>query len=141
MIVIRYLLIWLCAFVFTSAVDALWHIGIFGEAYVTGLKPMARMKGDKMAFLSSPGLLAQALIVSGFVFLVLYKAQRGTLGEAVLVGVFAGILAISTYGATNYALFKDWNLRLTILEVIWGPLLGGLSGAFIFLIKKVILGR
>ena len=56
-----------------------------------------------------------------------------------LIGALAGILAITVYGITNYALFKDWSLKLTNLEVIWGPMLGGLSGAFIIWMQSLLI--
>ena len=59
--------------------------------------------------------------------------------EAALIGAAAGILAITVYGVTNYALFKDWSLKLTVLEAIWGPMLGGLSGAFVVWMKSLFV--
>jgi uncharacterized membrane protein len=135
----KYLLLWIASFIFTSAIDAAWHLGIFGKIYSAGIKPLARMKGDKMAFSAPWGLLSQVLVVTSLVFLVLYKSQKGTMAEAALVGAVAGVLAITVYGVTNYALFKDWNLSMTILEVVWGPILGGLSGAFAFWMKTLLL--
>jgi uncharacterized membrane protein len=40
---------------------------------------------------------------------------------------------------TNYALFKDWNLTLTVLELVWGPILGGMSGLFVFWARSFLL--
>jgi len=139
MSVFRYFLLWICSFIFTSAIDALWHLGIFRKVYGAGLKPLARMKGDKMAFNAPWGLLSQVLVVTSLVFLVLYKTQKGTMAEAALVGAVAGVLAITVYGVTNYALFKDWNMSITILEVVWGPILGCLSGVFAFWMKTLLI--
>jgi uncharacterized membrane protein len=139
MTALRYGLLWVCAFIFTSAIDAFWHLVLFGKPYAAGMKPLARMKDGKMAFSVSAGLLSQILVVTSLVFLVLYKTQGGTMAQAALVGAAAGVLAITVYGVTNYALFKDWNLTMTILEVVWGPILGGLSGAFAFWLKGRIL--
>lgn len=73
------------------------------------------------------------------VVLVLYGMQKGQMWEAALIGALCGILAITVYGFTNYALFRNWNMTLTILEVVWGPILGGLSGIFVFWMKFLIL--
>ena len=48
-----------------------------------------------------------------------------------LVGAMGGVLAISVYGLVNQALINNWPWRLTILEVVWGPIIGGLGGLFI----------
>ncbi|MDH4218433.1 MAG: DUF2177 family protein [Nitrospirota bacterium] len=137
--IIRYFLVWLLSFAFTSLIDVIWHLGIFKRAYSEGIKPLARMSGDKMAFNPFAGILSQVLVVTCIVFLVLYKVQKVNYQEAMLIGAIAGILAITVYGVTNYALFKDWSLKLTVLEVIWGPMLGGFSGAFVVWMKSLLI--
>ena len=137
--ILRYFLVWLLSFAFTSLIDAIWHLVIFKKAYSEGIKPLARMSGDKMAINPISGILAQVLVVTCIVFLVLYKVQKVNYQEAMLIGAIAGILAITVYGLTNYALFKDWSLNLTVLEVIWGPILGASSGAFVLWLKSILV--
>jgi uncharacterized membrane protein len=137
--IFRYFLVWLLAFAFTSLIDAIWHLGIFKKAYSEGIKPLARMSGDKITLNPIAGILSQVLVVTCIVFLVLYKVQKVNYQEAMLIGAIAGILAITVYGLTNYALFKDWSLKLTVLEVIWGPILGASSGAFVIWAKSFII--
>ncbi len=139
MIIARYFLVWLLSFIFTSAIDALWHLGIFRKMYADGMKPVARMSEGKMALRPFAGIVAQILLVTCIVFLILYKTQNGELLEAALIGTAAGVLAITVYGITNYAILKNWNLSITILEIVWGPILGGLSGLFVFWMKSLIL--
>jgi uncharacterized membrane protein len=136
---IRYALLWLGAFVFTSAIDALWHLALFGRPYKEGLRPLARMADGKFAFKGAAALLAQVLVVTSVLLLVLLKSEGATLATAALVGALAGVLAISVYGVTNYALLKDWGLGITILETIWGPMIGGCSGAFAFWLKSLLV--
>lgn len=137
----KYALLWALSFAFTSAIDALWHLVIFGRAYARDFRPLARMSGDRMVFNPAAGLLAQALVVTSLVVLVLYAtAGRGDMRSAALVGALAGVLAITVYGITNYALMRDWSLRLTVLEAVWGPLLGGASGAFAFWLRRLLAG-
>jgi len=137
--IIRYFLVWLLSFAFTSLIDAIWHLGIFKKAYSEGIRPLARISGDKMAINPFAGILSQVLVVTCIVFLVLFKTQKVNYLEAALIGAIAGILAITVYGLTNYALFKDWSLKLTVLEVIWGPMLGSSSGVFVIWIKSILV--
>ena len=139
MSVLRYAFLWVLSFVFTSAIDAAWHFGLFRKAYTEGIRPLARTSDGKMAFNGAAGILAQVMVVTCIVVLVLYKAGQATYGGAILVGALAGVLAISVYGITNFALFKDWGPTVTILEMIWGPLLGGLSGVFVFWLKSLLI--
>ena len=135
----KYFLVWVVTFVFMSLVDALWHVVIFGKVYSKGLMPMVRMSGEKMVFNIPAVVISQVLFVTGVVFLVLYTVQGINFVQAGLVGAFAGILAISVYGITNYAVFKDWNLTLTILELIWGPIIGGVGGIFCIWMKSLLI--
>jgi len=137
--IVRYFLVWLLSFAFTSLIDAIWHLGIFKKAYSEGLKPLARMSGEKITLNPVAGILAQVLVVTCIVFLVLFKTQKVNYLEAALIGAIAGILAIAVYGLTNYALFKDWSFKLTVLEVIWGPMLGASSGVFVIWIKSILV--
>lgn len=139
MAALPYFVVWVVTFAFTSLIEAIWHLGFFKKAYTEGIKPLARMSGDKIALNPFAGALAQVLVVTSIVFLVLFKGKSVNLGEAATIGAVAGILAITVYGVTNYALFKDWNLPLTVLEFIWGPILGGLSGIFVYWMKSLLL--
>jgi len=136
--ILRYIFLWILAFLFTSAIDAVWHLVIFRKSYSEGMKPLARMTGERIVLKPVPGLLAQILVVTCIVVLILYGMQKGQLWEAALIGALCGILAITVYGFTNYAILKNWNMTLTILEVVWGPILGGLSGIFVFWMKSLL---
>jgi uncharacterized membrane protein len=136
--IIRYLALWALSFIFTSLIDAAWHLVIFRKPYAAGLRPIARMNGSKFAFNGAAGLLSQLLVVTCIVLLVLYKSGGGA-WPALVVGALAGVLAVSVYGITNFALLKDWGMSVTILELIWGPVLGGLSGLFIIWLKSALI--
>jgi uncharacterized membrane protein len=136
---IRYALLWLGAFVFTSAIDAIWHLALFGRLYKEGMRPLARMADGKFAFKVAAALLSQVLVVTAVLLLVLLKSEGAPLATAALVGALAGVLAISVYGVTNYALLKDWGLGITILETIWGPMIGACSGAFAYWLKSLLV--
>lgn len=68
-------------------------------------------------------MLAQLVLVTSLILLVLIR-DPANLKISALVGALAGLLAITVYGLTNYALMKDWSFRLTVLEVVWGPIIG-----------------
>jgi uncharacterized membrane protein len=128
----KYVAIWFAAFVVISAIDALWHLGIFGWAYGPDFRLVGRMNDGKLALQPIPGLVSQVLVVSVLMVLTVLsvRADQGY-GLNFLVGALGGVLAISVYGLVNQALINNWTWRLTILEVVWGPIIGGLGGLFI----------
>lgn len=135
----KYVAIWFAAFFAISAIDALWHLAIFGWAYGPGFKPVARMVDGKISLQPVPGIISQILVVSCLVVLTILSVRAGQ-GYPVnfLVGALGGVLAISVYGLVNQALINNWSWRLTILEIVWGPIIGGLGGLFIAWMYRAI---
>ncbi len=125
-------IVYLLSFIAISAIDALWHLVLFGKLYSQWFAPVARMANGQMNLQLIPGLLSQLLLVATTLFLVLYKTGgHPKLGEGALIGAACGILAISVYGLVNYALINNWGLEITILEVLWGPIIGACGGTII----------
>jgi uncharacterized membrane protein len=137
---VEYVAIWFAAFVGISAIDAVWHLVIFGRVYGRDFKPIARMANGKLALQRVPGIASQILVVSALMVLSILSV-RGGHGYPVnfLMGAMGGVLAISVYGLVNQALIKGWSWRLTVLEVVWGPIIGGLGGLFIAWLYRVLL--
>jgi len=125
--VLKMVILWVLTLILFSLADAVWHFLIFGKAYKEDFKPLALMEGEKIIFRKVWGFLAQLLLVSSLIILVLMKNPT-SLKDSVLVGFLVGVLAITVYGFTNYSLMKDWSFRLTLLEVFWGPVLGSWGG-------------
>jgi len=124
--------VYLLSFIAISAIDAVWHLVLFGKLYSQWFAPVARMVNGHMSLQLIPGLLSQLLLVATTLFLVLYKTGgHPKVGEGALIGAACGILAISVYGLVNYALINNWGLEITILEVLWGPIIGACGGATI----------
>ena len=135
----KYVAIWFAAFFAISAIDAVWHLVIFGRAYGPGFKAVAKMKDGKLALEPIPGLVSQVLVVSALMVLAVLSARAGQgYPLSFLVGACGGVLAISVYGLFNQALIKHWTWKLTLLEVVWGPIIGGLGGLFIAWLYRVI---
>ena len=124
--------VYLLSFVAISIIDAIWHLVLFGKLYSQRFAPVARMVDGKLDLQLLPGILSQLLLVAATMFLVLYKTGGNPkLGAGALIGAACGILAISVYGLVNFALINHWGLEITILEVLWGPMIGALGGVTI----------
>ncbi len=129
---LKFLWLWVITLVLVSLVDALWHLVIFGRAYREDFKALAILQNDRIVFRTVYGFLAQLVLVSCLVLLVILR-DPARVKISVIVGALVGLLAITVYGLTNYALIKDWSPRLMILEVVWGPLLGAWGGLVVSL--------
>jgi len=132
---LRYLVLWIATLILFSLADAAWHFLIFGRAYREDFRVLALVKQDRIVFRKFYGFLAQFVLVSCLILLILLRSPEN-LKISVLVGALAGLLAITVYGLTNYALMKDWSFRLTLLEVFWGPVLGAWGGLVVSILYR-----
>src|SRR6056297_2379058 len=58
---------------------------------------------------------------------------------ALFAGMLFGFISYATYDLTNLATLKDWPFKITIIDLIWGTSLGGLTSIISFLIYKKIM--
>jgi uncharacterized membrane protein len=65
-------------------------------------------------------------IVGLLVFVIRPALLQGTPLKALALGALFGLIAYATYDLTNLATLKDWPLIVTIVDLCWGGVLGGL---------------
>ena len=77
------------------------------------------------------------LFIAGLVFFVINPAiEKESLRYALLVGGFFGLITYSTYDLTNLSTLKDWPINITIIDIIWGPILNSATAAITFLVAN-----
>ena len=75
-------------------------------------------------------------IVGLLVFAVRPALLRGAPLAALGLGAFLGLVSYATYDLSNLATIKDWPLVVTVVDLVWGTVLGG-SVSFL----SALLGR
>jgi uncharacterized membrane protein len=121
-----------CALIFL-AVDAVWLTLASERLYRPEL-------GDMLA--------PQPRLAAAVVFYVIYIAgvvgfaiepalQAGGARRALIRGAALGLVAYATYDLTNQATLAVWSTKLTVIDLIWGTSLTGLSAAA----TTAIIGR
>ena len=101
------------------ALDALW-LGIVARAFYR----------DQLGPLLTPdvrwgaALLFYVIFVAGvLVFAVLPAVERGSLGRAVLLGGFFGVVTYAAYDLTNLATLRDFPTVVAAVDMVWGGVL------------------
>ena len=70
-------------------------------------------------------ILFYLLYIIGLVFFVIQPAlDKSSWQYALFAGLFFGFITYATYDLTNLATLKDWPLKITIIDLIWGSVLG-----------------
>ena len=114
-------------------IDILW-IGLIAKNFYK----------NQIGFLMTPNInwaaaiLFYLLFVLGLVLFVIMPAfERNSWSYAFLFGALFGLVCYATYDLTNLATLKDWPLLITIVDLIWGAIIG----AFVSVITCFIASK
>jgi uncharacterized membrane protein len=80
-----------------------------------------------------PAVLVYILLVAGNILLVEPRASGSPL-TGLLFGALYGLCTYGTYDLTNFALFKDWSLIMTVADMAWGMVVQGIVGYVVTLL-------
>ncbi len=84
-----------------------------------------------------PAIIFYLLFVVGLVFFVINPAlAKESFLTAMFTGMFFGLITYATYDLTNLATLKDWPVVITVIDLAWGTVLGGLVSSLTYLILK-----
>lgn len=130
---VKYVLLWIIAFAGISVVDAFWHLVAWGKLYGPEIMKVAAVTADGKPVLNNlSGILSQVLVITAFTVLAgLNLKSDHPYRKGIISCMMGGILGISVYGLVNRWLIRDWGITITILETIWGPMIGAFAGFFI----------
>jgi uncharacterized membrane protein len=107
------------------AFDFLWLTKIspqFYRAHIGHLLAETADLGSALAF--------YLIFIAGVTwFAVLPSAVNYRLRDAFGRGAFFGLVTYATFDLTCQAVFKDWPLIVTIIDLIWGAVLTGITTA------------
>jgi uncharacterized membrane protein len=88
---------------------------------------------DQLGFIMSPkvnwpaAIVFYLLYIVGLIFFVTSPAiLRGSVPYAFFSGAFFGLICYATYDLTNLATLKDWPLKVTLVDLVWGSTLSAL---------------
>ncbi len=113
-------------------VDMLW-LGIIAKGFYR--RHLGSMLSPRINWPAAV-LFYLLFIVGLLVFAVRPTLIRGIPIEALFFGALFGLICYATYDLTNLATLKDWPLVVTVVDLIWGAVLGG-SVSFV----SAVLGR
>ena len=65
-------------------------------------------------------ILSYALMAMGLSLFVLPNVRSGNISDSVFYGGSFGLIVYGIYDFTAAAVLRDWDVKLAILDVIWG---------------------
>ena len=128
----RFIKLYVVAFVVFFLIDIIWLAVVAKKLYQNEL---GYIMSDKPNWIAA--IVFYLVFITGVVFFVINPAiDKDSWQYALLAGMFFGFITYSTYDLTNLATLKDWPIKITIIDLIWGTSLGGMVSLFTFLIFK-----
>ena len=101
-------------------IDMVWLGVVARDFYATRL-------GHLLGEVNWPAAIIFYLVflVGLTIFAIYPVAEAGDVGKALLLGALFGFFTYATYDLTNLATLRDWPLSVTLVDMVWGTVLGG----------------
>jgi len=113
--------IWLLSVVVFTVLDLFWLIKVAPKLYRANIGHLMSDKVNKIG-----GLLFYIIYHVGLVAFVLLT-YRDNLLLSTLMGGLYGLVTYATYDLTNLATLKNWPVKITIIDLVWGTFLTSVS--------------
>ena len=116
------------------AIDMLWLTVIAKQLYADRLGYLMAPKPNLLAALAFYLLFVVGLMV----FVIQPALVSGSWLQALLAGLFFGLVTYATYDLTNLATIKDWPLLITAIDLLWGSAVSGVTALLSYWVIKLI---
>ncbi|MBU1346297.1 MAG: DUF2177 family protein [Alphaproteobacteria bacterium] len=132
---------WIAAYVGSglafAAIDFVWLSTMTERLYKPVIGPIMAPKPDMIA-----AVAFYLIFIGGIVFFAVAPALReGAWTRAALNGAVLGFVAYATYDLTNQATLAVWDIKLTILDLIWGTVLSTAAATAGYFAASAVSGR
>jgi uncharacterized membrane protein len=85
----------------------------------------------------APAIVFYAMYPVGVVAFAVLPALRGQLPMiAVTQALLFGAIAYATYDLTNYATLRNWNLQITVLDIVYGALASSVAATAAYFVVR-----
>jgi uncharacterized membrane protein len=115
-------------------IDFIWLALIARKLYK---KHLGYLMAKKTNFLAA--FVFYAIFVLGILVFVINPALKdGSFVYALGFGSLFGLVTYATYDLTNLATIKDWPIKITIIDLIWGTFVSAATSTISYIIISAI---
>jgi uncharacterized membrane protein len=116
-------------------IDMIW-LGVVAKGFYR--RHLGPLMGPKVNWISA--ILFYLLFIVGLLVFVIRPALgSGVPLEALFYGALLGLVSYATYDLTNLATLKDWPVIVTVVDLVWGTVLGGVVSYVSALLGRSLL--
>lgn len=130
----KYILLYVLTFIVFLAIDAVWLLVISKNLYS---KEIGHLMAEKALLL--PALIFYLLFVVGvLIFAVIPGYEAQSFSKTLMLSALFGLMTYATYDLTNLATLRDWPLKITVIDIVWGMSISTVTGLSGYYIAKLI---
>jgi uncharacterized membrane protein len=119
------------------SIDFVW-LGIIAKSFYRA--EIGALLAEKMSLPAAA--LFYVIYAAGLMFFAVQPSLAGGgWSRALMLGGLFGFVAYATYDLSNLATLRGWSLKLSVVDILWGAALSGLTAAAALLIAERVLGR
>jgi uncharacterized membrane protein len=128
-----FLKLYLIAFIVFFVIDIIWLSLIAKDLYA---RYLGYLMAENVRWIAA--IVFYLLFIAGLVVFVIQPAVvSGSWSEALVRGLFFGLVTYATYDLTNLATVRDWPLLITAVDLVWGTFLGGSVSIITFFVSRL----
>lgn len=123
---------YLLTFIVFIIFELLWLLIIAKDLYA---KELGYIMNEKPNL--APAAVFGLLFVGGLVFFVINPAlDQSSWTFALFSGALYGLIIYASYTLTNFANLESWPLKVTLIDLLWGIILGGSTSIIFFILNN-----
>lgn len=127
------ILLWFLSIVVFTVLDLFWLVKVAPKLY---RKYIGHLMAEKV-YLPGAALFYVLYHIGLTVFVLMPHLEHPFVGA--LYGGLYGLITYATYDLTNLATLREWPKTITMIDLIWGTILTGVSSLVTLLLIGVIL--
>ena len=123
----KYIYLYLLTIPIFAVFDLIW-LGIIARNFYQS--QLGHLLGEVNWY--AAGVFYLLYIAGILVFAVVPALGKQSLMYAAVFGALFGFFTYATYDLTNMATLRDWPLLITVVDIVWGSVLGALVASTSF---------
>jgi uncharacterized membrane protein len=112
----KYILLYILTFAVFLAIDLVWLLLISKNLYA---KEIGHLMAEKPLLIPA-GIFYLIFVVGILIFVVLPGYEAQSISKVLMLGALFGFITYATYDLTNLATLREWPIKITIIDLIWG---------------------
>jgi uncharacterized membrane protein len=129
---LKILIIYIVALIVFLIIDFVWLGIIARDLYANTI---GHLMTDKINFLAA--FLFYLIFIAGLVVFVINPGLAGgSIMKMLPRALFFGLVTYATYDLTNQATLRDWPVKVTLIDLVWGMFISGSVSTITYYILK-----